>query len=67
MFSHIKMKIRSDSLSLQLMTRTMTSPTNVKALFFLKAVFHRKKVVQLSLNNHCHAILKNIFFAFRLE
>lgn len=26
-----------------------------------KAVFHRKKVVQLSLNNHCHAILKNVF------
>lgn len=29
-----------------------------------KAVFHRKKVVQLSLNNHCHAILKNSFFCF---
>lgn len=25
-------------------------------------VFHRKKVVQLSRNNHCHAILKSIFF-----
>ena len=32
-----------------------------------KAVFHRKKVVQLSLNNHWHAILKmneKLFFRF---
>lgn len=29
-----------------------------RGLSFEKAVFHRKKVVQLSRNNHCHAILK---------
>jgi hypothetical protein len=29
-----------------------------------KAVFHRKKVVQLSRNNHCHAILKSRFLLY---
>lgn len=33
----------------------------LSSLVSQKAVFHRKKVVQLSLNNHCHAILKNVF------
>lgn len=68
------MKIRSDSFSLQYGSDTQKNITGAK--YFRgpsrrvrewekrKAVFHRKKVVQLSLNNHCHAILKNSFFCF---
>lgn len=57
------MKIRSDTLSLQHESNTHSKASQAKKVrgFSRKAVFHRKKVVQLSLNNHCHAILKTVF------
>lgn len=62
MARHIKTKIRSDSLSLQ---PASSAPAARRDRATKRRVFHRKKVVQLSRNNHCHAILKSVFFFLR--